>query len=26
MADHHDLTHGFCIHGELPGDCVRGGY
>jgi hypothetical protein len=20
---HHNLTHGFCIHGELPGDCDR---
>jgi len=26
VADHHDLFHGFCVHGELPGDCTNGGY
>lgn len=23
QRDHHDLAHGFCIHGELPGACDR---
>jgi NTP pyrophosphatase (non-canonical NTP hydrolase) len=25
-SNHHDRTHGFCVHGELRGDCDRGGY
>jgi hypothetical protein len=26
IADHHHLTHGICVHGELPGQCENGGY
>jgi hypothetical protein len=22
VEEHHNLTHGFCVHGELRGDCV----
>lgn len=23
MRAHHDLAHGFCVHGELRGNCTR---
>lgn len=26
IDEHHYLTHGFCIHGEIRGDCAHGGY
>jgi hypothetical protein len=26
ISQHHYFTHGFCIHGEVRGDCSQGGY